>query len=385
MRFEDKAAQCSATVTVLADGHECQEYNASGDEHANLKCYIPLLPGQTISVRVALDMTSEHFEVDLFTDGVIRNFWQSSRNTVNKHRSPSVEFTQGIYRIGRSLYRSPLSTVAIPEGTYFIKTTLGSATNNSPELNSGGLHRANVGSISIAISKQDVYRNAHYHGCMEPGQVQKDWYEQALVPIAEALQPSLQIMLRDGTRMVESDRTGTRKRLSRPRQGQAPWSTFSVLYREPEQLRAAGFLDPAPNGLDNVFACDCTLVSTRKRAAPSHVDLSPAPKALCVDSVKAPGPSVSSFMTRAAPFDPPTGPQPRMEYRPKDLDTLSTEVLELQKQADRAKRICLQKAKETDALICQARLEYAKADLECQIADEKAKIAAQEVRLPISL
>ncbi|KAL9594125.1 MAG: hypothetical protein Q9179_005542 [Wetmoreana sp. 5 TL-2023] len=368
MRFEDSAAGCFATVTVLVDGQECPEYNASCDEHGNLKCYIPLLPGQTISIRVALDMTSEHFEVDLFTDGVVRNFWQSTRNTVNKHRAPIVEFTQGIYRMGRSLYRSSLSTMAIPE-----------------ELNSGGLHRANVGSISIAISKQDVDRNAHYHGCIEPDQVQKDWYQQALVPIAEAVQPTLQMMLKDGTRMLESDRGGTRNRLSRPRQGQAPWSTFSFLYREPEQLGAAGFLDPARNGLGNVFTCDCTPVSTRKRAASFDGDLGPVPKALCVDSVEASGLSTSSFVKRAAPFDPPTGLQPKIEYCPKDLEALSIEVLELQKQVDKAKRIRLQKAKETDALIFQARLEYAKADLGYQIADEKAKIAAQEVRLPMSL
>lgn len=71
---------------------------------------------QEISVQVAMDMNSEHFEVDLFTDGVIRNFWQSTRNSVNKHRAPNVEFTQGIYKTMRSLYRSKMITATILEG-----------------------------------------------------------------------------------------------------------------------------------------------------------------------------------------------------------------------------------------------------------------------------
>lgn len=116
MRFVDSIAQCTVTVLVLADGREVPEYSIDGDEHGNLMCYIPLMPDQVISVQVVMDMTSEHFEVDLFTDGVVRNFWQSTRNSVNKHRAPNVEFTQGIYKSMRSLYRSTMTTTSIPEG-----------------------------------------------------------------------------------------------------------------------------------------------------------------------------------------------------------------------------------------------------------------------------
>ena len=116
MRFVDNIAQCTAQVTILADGRECPEYCITGDEHGNLKCYIPLMADQDISVQVAMDMDSEHFEVDLFADGVIRNFWQSTRNSVNKHRAPSVEFTQGVYKESRSLYRSKMTTGVIPTG-----------------------------------------------------------------------------------------------------------------------------------------------------------------------------------------------------------------------------------------------------------------------------
>lgn len=115
MRFVDSIAQCSAQVTVLADGREVPEYCIGADEHGNLNCYIPLMPDQVISVEVAMDMISEHFEVDFFTDGVIRNFWQSTRNSVNKHRAPNVGFTQGIYKSLRSLYRSTMTTAAIPD------------------------------------------------------------------------------------------------------------------------------------------------------------------------------------------------------------------------------------------------------------------------------
>ncbi|KAL9061734.1 MAG: hypothetical protein Q9206_000357 [Seirophora lacunosa] len=131
MRFVDSIAQCNATVTILADGRECPEYSIVGDEHGNLKCYIPLMPDQVISVQVAMDMTSEHFEVDLFTDGVIRNFWQSTRNSVNKHRAPSVEFTQGIYKYMRSLYRSSMTTTSIPESMCLLLKGSGSTAGES--------------------------------------------------------------------------------------------------------------------------------------------------------------------------------------------------------------------------------------------------------------
>ena len=117
MRLEDTISKCSASVTILADGRECPEYDIKGDETGNLCCYIPLMSDQVISVQISLDMTSEHFEVDLFTDGVIRNFWQSTRNAVNRHRAPNVEFTQGIYKDGRSLYRANMTTIDIPNGT----------------------------------------------------------------------------------------------------------------------------------------------------------------------------------------------------------------------------------------------------------------------------
>lgn len=114
MRFSDHIAKCHATVKIMADGHECPQYKITGDEHGNMQCYIPLMSEQVITAEVELDMVSEHFEVDLFIDGVIRNFWQSTRNSVNKHRAPIVGFTQGIYKDTRSMYRSDMITAAIP-------------------------------------------------------------------------------------------------------------------------------------------------------------------------------------------------------------------------------------------------------------------------------
>ena len=114
MRFSDSIAKCHATVKITADENDCPQYKITGDEHGNMQCYIPLLPEQTITAEVQLDMVSEHFEVDFFVDGVIRNFWQSTRNSVNKHRAPIVAFSQGIYKDTRSLYRSSMTTAAIP-------------------------------------------------------------------------------------------------------------------------------------------------------------------------------------------------------------------------------------------------------------------------------
>ncbi|KAL8695021.1 MAG: hypothetical protein Q9224_003461 [Gallowayella concinna] len=322
MRFFDSISKCNAAVKILADGQECPQYDISGDEHGNMTCYIPLMSEQVITVDVALDMVSEHFEVDFFVDGVIRNFWQSTRNSVNKHRAPIVGFTQGIYKDTRSMYRNLL-------------------TSGSP--------RANVGSIDIMVSKQDPDRNLHYHGCMVPDDVPKDWYNQALVPTSGTVAPTLQMLFKEGTRMQEADRGGTRIRLKRTRQGDAPWATFKFIYRDPAQLRAAGIGKPVRNAPSLELLTD----ASRKRPADGdHGDGSLTPEA-------------ELQRTRAHVAD------------------LRAEILELKMQTDRAKRLRLEKEKETDELARQARqdwadLELAKADLAREFADEQAKAAAQE-------
>ncbi|KAI4097482.1 MAG: hypothetical protein LQ344_000214 [Seirophora lacunosa] len=332
MRFVDSIAQCNATVTILADGRECPEYSIVGDEHGNLKCYIPLMPDQVISVQVAMDMTSEHFEVDLFTDGVIRNFWQSTRNSVNKHRAPSVEFTQGIYKYMRSLYRSSMTTTSIPEN-----------------LTAAGHQRTNVGSIVVMINKQDRDRNLHYHGCILPDDVPKHWYEQAIARRPGIAPPSLQMMFKNGSRMQEADRGGTRIRMRRTRQGEAPWATFKFLYRERDQLRAAGIVNQARIG---------------------YVSATPLG-------------SLSGSRKRAPTDDGSMSPESSLQRQRQNVEDLRTEVLELQIQADRAKRIRLEKEKETEALARQARqewaeLELAKANLEREVAEEHSRAVVQE-------
>ncbi|KAL8868639.1 MAG: hypothetical protein Q9174_004856, partial [Haloplaca sp. 1 TL-2023] len=114
MYFPDDAEQCYARVSVLADGVKCQEYNASWDLQGGFKCYIALAPGQEITLLAELDMNSEHFELDTFADGVIRNYAQSTHNPANTHRKQVFEIPKGIYRVGRSLYRAPMVTSILP-------------------------------------------------------------------------------------------------------------------------------------------------------------------------------------------------------------------------------------------------------------------------------
>ncbi|KAL8680751.1 MAG: hypothetical protein Q9224_006917, partial [Gallowayella concinna] len=53
---------------------ELTGYDISGDEHGNMTSYTaPLISEQVITVDVALDAVSEHFEVDFFVDKAIRN------------------------------------------------------------------------------------------------------------------------------------------------------------------------------------------------------------------------------------------------------------------------------------------------------------------------
>ncbi|KAL8730028.1 MAG: hypothetical protein Q9166_004352 [cf. Caloplaca sp. 2 TL-2023] len=153
--------------------------------------------------------------------------------------------------------------------------------------------------------------------------------------------------------MQEADRGGTRIRLKRTRQGEAPWATFKFIYREPAQLRAAGIGKPARIGYG---------------------------------SSTGPGPLTAVSRKRAAPDDRGNGsmsPETELQDSRQHVQDLRAEILELKMQTDRAKRQRLEKERETDELARQARqewaeLELAKADLERQLADEKAKAAAQE-------
>ncbi|KAI4259323.1 MAG: hypothetical protein L6R42_004621 [Xanthoria sp. 1 TBL-2021] len=76
-------------------------------------------------------------------------------------------------------------------------------------------------------------------------------------------------------------------------------------------------------------------------------------------------------------------PSTDLEVSRHHLEDLRSEVLELKMQAERAKRIRLEKEKMTDEIAREtqqqwAELELAKKDLVRQLADEKAKAAAQE-------
>ncbi|KAI4226269.1 MAG: hypothetical protein L6R36_003310 [Xanthoria steineri] len=337
MRFSDNIAKCHVTVKIMADGHECPQYNITGDEHGNMQCYIPLMSEQVITAEVELDMVSEHFEVDLFVDGVIRNFWQSTRNSVNKHRAPIVGFTQGIYKDTRSMYRSDMTTAAIPPAKRLITT---------------GSQRTNVGAIDIMISKQDPERNEHYHGCMVPDEVPKDWNKQALAPTTEALEPTLQMIFKGGTRMQEADRGGTRIRMKRTREGEAPWCTFKFLYREPTQLRHEG-IGKAIRSEYGGRVLGALADAPRKRARSDDG------------------------------ADGSMSPTTDLEASRHHLEDLRSEVLELKMQAERAKRVRLEKERMTNEIARQtqqqwAELELAKKDLVRELADEEAKAAAQE-------
>lgn len=90
---------------------------------------------------------------------------------------------------------------------------------------------------------------------------------------------------------------------------------------------------------------------------------------------------------RAAPNDGENGslsPSTDLEASQNHLQDLRSEILELKMEAERAKRLRLEKEKKTDDLARQtqqqwAELELTKKELVRQLADEKAKAAAQEV------
>lgn len=67
-------------------------------------------------------------------------------------------------------------------------------TDRYAEATSAGHLRTDVGSIVVMINKYDRDRNVHYHGCMLPDDVPKQWYEQAVARRPGFPQPSLQMM-----------------------------------------------------------------------------------------------------------------------------------------------------------------------------------------------
>lgn len=99
------------------------------------------------------------------------------------------------------------------------------------------------------------------------------------------------------------------------------------------------------------------------------------------------GSLIDSSRKRAAPIDGDDGslsPSTDLEASQNHLQDLRSEILELKMEAERAKRLRLEKEKKTDELARQtqqqwAELELTKKELVRQLADEKAKAAAQEV------
>ncbi|KAI4273613.1 MAG: hypothetical protein LQ337_004520 [Flavoplaca oasis] len=98
------------------------------------------------------------------------------------------------------------------------------------------------------------------------------------------------------------------------------------------------------------------------------------------------GSLIDSSRKRAAPIDGDDGslsPSTDLEASQNHLQDLRSEILELKMEAERAKRLRLEKEKKTDELARQtqqqwAELELTKKELVRQLADEKAKAAAQE-------
>lgn len=62
------------------------------------------------------------------------------------------------------------------------------------ELSTAGAQRTEVGSIVVMINKQDRDHNLHYHGCIVPDDVPKNWYEQRVAVRPGTVQPTLQMM-----------------------------------------------------------------------------------------------------------------------------------------------------------------------------------------------
>lgn len=175
--------------------------------------------------------------------------------------------------------------------------------------------------------------------------------------------------------MQEADRGGTRIRLKRTRQGDSPWATFKFIYRESGTLCFSLPLPPIIRTVaDMLFPAQLRAVGIGKAAR------SGATLGLLPDTSR----KRSAAIDGADSGDGSLTPEAELQTCRAHVQDLRDEIFELKMQTDRAKRLRMEKEKETDELAHQARqewaeLELAKADLERQLADERAKAAAQEV------
>ncbi|KAL8635784.1 MAG: hypothetical protein Q9228_006760 [Teloschistes exilis] len=360
MYFEDLASQCYATVTVLADGIECPEYSITSDGQGHLHCCVNLKPDQILTIRVALDMTAELFLVDFLADGVIRNNWHSSIKPVNPHRAETIFITEAIVKSQHKMYRCPLTTTrTIPTG-YPVE--------NFP--------RAEIGSISIDISKRDVERNTYFLDCKVPNQVADNEDIRDLAWPLFPVQPSMQIGYHTGRRKVESDRANACVRLRKARPGKAPWSTFTFQYREQAFLEAAGLMTPAQNQPESMFIANAA--STLLGNHPAMSDPAPEPET-SADSVVYTGDTPQASNT---PNNADEEPETLAARNVARLEYLHVEVKQLQAQAEEARKHRVEVEASAHAITEQARLQCEQAVLQHQIADEKAKAAVQQVKSP---
>ncbi|KAL8764443.1 MAG: hypothetical protein Q9194_007089 [Teloschistes cf. exilis] len=312
MYFEDLASQCYATVTVLADGIECPEYSITSDGQGHLHCCVNLKPDQILTIRVALDMTAELFLVDFLADGVIRNNWHSSIKPVNPHRAETIFITEAIVKSQHKMYRCPLTTTrTIPTG-YPVE--------NFP--------RAEIGSISIDISKRDVERNTYFLDCKVPNQVADNEDIRDLAWPLFPVQPSMQIGIENKN--------------------------------QPESMFIAN------------------AASTLLGNHPAMSDPAPEPET-SADSVVYTGDTPQASNTPTNADEEPETLAARNVAR---LGYLHVEVKQLQAQAEEARKHRVEVEASAHAITEQARLQCEQAVLQHQIADEKAKAAVQQVKSP---
>ncbi|MCJ1397135.1 hypothetical protein MMC11_000327 [Xylographa trunciseda] len=227
MRYQGTAKGPSAEVTCTLDNIDCKEFKSTS--YTNVReCFISGETKQMIKVVLQLrGIYGGDCQADLIIDGILRDtiIWRKKSFEVRSHT-----FECGIWKAGRTTYRSPLKLAEL-----------------APELSAlfdPASIQTTVGTIEIRIFKADP--NGTHKNMVPDYSEQNKWEDSDLMAGTAGIEPTHKIVPSALEGLGESRRKTTRASFVRERPGLTPWAIFRFLYRGLKSLNDAGVLTTLP-------------------------------------------------------------------------------------------------------------------------------------------
>ena len=115
MRFAEPFSGCSVTVEAFADDILCPE-NLSSSDNGNQQCWIAVKAGQILSIKCHTEMITKKYQIDMIVDGILRSSWLSSEVSKVQTRKASIDFSEAVVKVVRSLRFFKLTTSSLVNG-----------------------------------------------------------------------------------------------------------------------------------------------------------------------------------------------------------------------------------------------------------------------------